>query len=308
VPGKNNVMAWMPCQTRLYGSIPVSISHTYTLQTPTGSPYKGHHTMIHIVRKPTDTPGDDSTSMVVKEITRQGGRYSFLDLDRVDPFSSPLSGALIWICGLRQDEHQFEVCHALSVTNRVVNTPLAIFTCASKVLTSTLLVKNGIPTPRTFFTSSGETAADLIARFGKMVTKPVYGFDGNGISLVDSPEQLGAPPYYLQEYVPNDRDFRVFVIDGKAVGAISRISDSLTHNIHQGGTGKPVGIDDRMGELAGAAARAVGVDYGGVDLLPSGDDYCVLEVNGTPNWHCMGVNIPGLLAGYLLSQERLLKG
>ncbi|MCU0631557.1 MAG: ATP-grasp domain-containing protein [Methanolinea sp.] len=264
--------------------------------------------MIYIVQKPTDIPGDDSTSMVAKEIARQGGSYSFLDLDRIDPFSSRISGALIWICGLRQDEHQFEVCHALSVTNRVINTPLAIFTCASKVLTSSLLVQQGIPTPQTFFTSSRETAADHINRLGKVVVKPVYGYDGNGIFLIDSPERLGSPPYYLQEYVPNDRDFRVFVIDGEAVGAITRISDSLTHNIHQGGTGRPVEIDSRMSELAGSAARAVGVDYGGVDLLPCGDDYCVLEVNGTPNWHCMGVNIPRMLASYLLGQDELLRG
>lgn len=263
--------------------------------------------MIHIVQKPTDTPDDNSTAMVVREIQRKGGRCSILDLDLVDPFSSALSGSLIWICGLKQDEHQFEVCHALSVTNRVVNSPLAILTCASKVLTSTLLVRNGIPTPRTFFTRSRETAAELLTRYGKMVIKPVYGYDGNGIYLVDSPEQLGSPPYYLQEYVPNDRDFRVFVIDGEAVGAISRVSDSLTHNIHQGGVGRPVVIDGRMGELAGMAARAVGVDYGGVDLLPLGDDYCVLEVNGTPNWHCMGVNIPGLMADYLIGQEQMLK-
>jgi len=263
--------------------------------------------MIHIIKKPTDIPGDDSTSMVAKEIIRQGGTCSFLDLDGTDPFSTHLSGVLIWICGLTQDEHQFEVCHALSVSNRVINTPLAIFTCASKVLTSTLLSHRGIPTPRTFFTSSRQGASDIIDRLGKVVVKPVYGFDGNGIFLIQSPHQLGNPPYYLQEYVPNDRDFRVFVIDGEAVGAISRASGSLTHNIHQGGTGKPVEIDSRMGELAGSAARAVGVDYGGVDLLPCGDDYCVLEVNGTPNWHCMGVNIPHLLAAYLLEQEKLLR-
>lgn len=263
--------------------------------------------MIHIIRKPTDIPGDDSTSMVAKEITRQGGHYSCLDLDRIDPFSCDLSGALIWICGLTQDEHQFEVCHALSVRNRLINTPLAIFTCASKVLTSTLLGHRGIPTPQTFFTSSCEAAAQIIRQKGKVVIKPVYGYDGNGIFLIDTPDQLGNPPYYLQEYVPNDRDYRVFVIDGEAIGAITRISDSLTHNIHQGGTGKPVEIDSRMRELAGAAAQAVGVDYGGVDLLPYGDDYCVLEVNGTPNWHCMGVNIPRFLAAYLLEQERRLR-
>lgn len=264
--------------------------------------------MIHIIKKPTDIPGDDSTSMVVKEIRHQGGECSFLDIDAIDPFSTDLSGALIWICGLKQDEHQFEVCHALSVANRMINTPMAIFTCASKVLTSTLLKQKGVPTPHTFFTSSRETASSIIKRLGKVVSKPVYGFDGNGIFLVSSPEQLGNPPYYLQEYVPNDRDFRVFVIDGEARGAITRISDSLTHNIHQGGSGMPVEIDRRMGELAVSAAQAVGVDYGGVDLLPCGNDYTVLEVNGTPNWHCMGVNIPRYLAQYLLEQERLEKG
>ncbi len=263
--------------------------------------------MIHIVRKPTDVPGDDSTSMVVREIQNLGGEVGFLDLDTIDPFSTDLSGAIVWICGLKQDEHQFEVCQALSIRNRLINTPIAIFTCASKVLTSTLLMHSGVPTPRTFFTSSRETASSIVKRLGRVVSKPVYGFDGNGIFLVTSPEQLGSPPYYLQEYVRNDRDFRVFVIDGEAVGAISRISDSLTHNIHQGGCGLPVEVDTRMGELAASAAKAVGVDYAGVDLLPVGDDYTVLEVNGTPNWHCMAVNIPRLLAEYLLEQERLVK-
>ncbi|MDD1716330.1 MAG: ATP-grasp domain-containing protein [Methanolinea sp.] len=263
--------------------------------------------MISIVPKPTDTPDDNSTAAVVREIKAQGGDYQILDLDQIDPFSSPLRGGLIWVCGLRQDEHQFEVVNALSVNNRVVNTPDSIFTCASKVLTSTLLVTHGIHTPLTFFTSSWEKAKGFIARMGKVVTKPVYGFDGNGISLITSADQLGPPPYYLQEYVPNDRDFRVFVIDGRAVGAIERISDTLAHNIHQGGTGRPVEIDPCMQEIAGAAAKAVGVDYGGVDLLPCDSGYCVLEVNGTPNWHCMATNIPKLLAGYLLSEEKSLR-
>lgn len=69
----------------------------------------------------------------------------------------------------------------------------------------------------------------------------------------------------------------------------------------------PVGISPEMQEIAGAAARAVGVDYGGVDLLRYGQGFCVLEVNGTPNWHCMATPIPRLLAEYLLEKERLLR-
>ena len=97
------------------------------------------------------------------------------------------------------------------------------------------------------------------------------------------------------------------VIDGEPVGAIMRVSDTLAHNIHQGGTGIPSEIDDEMRSIAAAAARATGVDYGGVDLLRYHDSYCVLEVNGTPNWHCMAAPIPALLARYLLEKERDLK-
>lgn len=262
--------------------------------------------MIHVVPKPTDTPDDNSTEAVVREIRHQGGEVRFLDLDRIDPFSSDLEDALIWVCGMTQDGHQYEVLQALALASRIVNTPRSIATCASKVLTSVLIERAGIPSPKTLFTRDEDTAARFIASLGKVVIKPVYGFDGHGIFLIDSPDQLGSPPWYLQEYIPNDRDYRIFVIDGDAVGAIMRVSDTLAHNIHQGGSGIPCGIDDAMQEVAGAAARVVGVDYGGVDLLRTGDGYCVLEVNGTPNWHCMAVPIPALLASYLIEKEREL--
>jgi len=263
--------------------------------------------MIYIVPKPTDTPHDDSTTMVAREIMRRGGSYSILDPAEIDPFSAGISDSLVWVCGLAQDDVQFEVINALSVENRVVNSPLSIFTCASKVLTSALLVHRKIPTPETCFTQSRKIAVDFISRHQMVVSKPVYGYDGHGIALVLSPDDLGSPPYYLQEYVPNDRDFRVFVINGEALGAIERISDRLAHNIHQGGIGRPVEIDPLMADRAIASADVVGIDYGGVDLLRRGDDYCVLEVNGTPNWHCMGVDIPAFLAEYLMEEERMIK-
>jgi tetrahydromethanopterin:alpha-L-glutamate ligase len=264
--------------------------------------------MILIVPKPTDTPGDNSTAMVAGEIQALGSRCRYLNIDLMDPFDKPLEGELIWVCGLKQDNHQFEILQALSVANTLVNSPGSIFACASKVMTSALLVRHNIPTPRTLFTGTRGIAEKFLVSQGKVVTKPVYGYDGNDIYLLDSPGQLGDPPYYLQEYVPNDRDYRVFVIGGEPVGAIMRMSDTLAHNIHQGGQGSPCTIDTEMGRLAGAAARAVGVDYGGVDLLPCGEDnYVVLEVNGTPNWHCMSAPIPRLLAEYLLAKERSLR-
>lgn len=263
--------------------------------------------MIRIVPKPTDTHDDNSTAAVISALKRAGARYALLDLDAIDPLSTSIAGDVVWVCGMKQDIHQFECLNVLALENLVVNSPDAIATCASKVKTTALLLKKGIPSPETLFTASRDLAADFIARHGKAVFKPVYGYDGIGVCLVTTPEELGEPPYYLQEYVPNDRDFRVFVIEGKAVGAICRQSPHLTHNIHQGGTGTPIEIDREMQEVAGGAAEAVGADYCGVDLLAENGSYTVLEVNGTPNWHCMAAPIPELLARHLIEKEQALR-
>lgn len=263
--------------------------------------------MIRIVPKPTDTHDDNSTAAVIAEFKKAGAAYTLLDLDDIDPLSKSISGDLVWVCGMKQDIHQFECLDVLALENLVVNSPDAIATCASKVKTTALLLRNGVPSPETLFTASRNLAADFIARHGKAVFKPVYGYDGIGVCLVDTPEDLGEPPYYLQEYVQNDRDFRVFVIEGKAVGAICRQSPHLTHNIHQGGTGVPIEIDPAMQDVAGDAAEAVGADYCGVDLLVEDGSYTVLEVNGTPNWHCMAAPIPKLLACHLMEKERALR-
>jgi tetrahydromethanopterin:alpha-L-glutamate ligase len=260
--------------------------------------------MIRIVRKPTDTPGDDSTTQVCAALDALGAAWTDLDLDAVDPFDCDLEGSLIWACGLRQDGHQFEALQALALANRVVNTPQAIATCASKVATTALLIRAGLPSPATgFLRTRGQAAAFIEAHGGRGVFKPVYGYDGNGIRLVEDADELEEPPYYLQEYVPNDEDYRIFVLGDEAVGAIRRTSPHLTHNIHQGGRGEGVVVTPAMARLAVAAARAVGADYAGVDLLPVPGGYVVLEVNGTPNWHCMTAPIPALLAAHLVRCE-----
>lgn len=262
---------------------------------------------IYIIHKPTDIEGDNSTAMVTRELDKRGERWHPLVLAEVDPFRCGIGKAVIWVCGMQQDNHQFEVLQALATENRVVNTPGAIATCASKVLTTALLIKEKIRTPETFFSASRTDAAAFIRSQEKVVYKPVYGFDGNGVRLIISVNQLEEGPYYLQKYVPNDRDFRVFVIGGKAVGAIERRSAHLTHNIHQGGTARALEVTPDMASIAIAATEAVNADYAGVDLLLDRDGYTVLEVNGTPNWHGMTAPIPALIADHLVAAARLTR-
>ncbi|WAI00897.1 ATP-grasp domain-containing protein [Methanogenium organophilum] len=260
--------------------------------------------MIHIVPKPTDTPDDNSTGMVIRALKERDCPYELLDLDAIDPFSPDISGETIWVCGIKQDGVQFEVISALSLANRMVNDPHAIAVCASKAQTTARLMAAGVPTPDTIFTGSLTEAKRFLARHQQAVYKPLYGYDGNGIFPFTDTSELPEGPYYLQEYVKNDRDYRVFVIGGVAVGAIVRISDTFAHNIHQGGTGMAImDLPEEMKTVAGAAARAIGIDYCGVDLLERGSSYTVLEVNGTPNWHCMEAPIPDLLAEYLIKED-----
>jgi ribosomal protein S6--L-glutamate ligase len=263
-------------------------------------------TMIRIIPKPTDTPGDDSTSMVMAELRHMRVPFSILDLTTIDPFHLQVEGEVIWVCGIHQDGVQFELLKALELCNHVINSSEAIATCASKVATTARLIRAEVPSPDTCFTNDKRIIADfLTAHGGRAVYKPVYGFDGNGIYLFDSIDQIvEAAPYYVQEYIKSDCDYRVFVIGNKAVGAIERQSAHLTHNIHQGGRGCSTEILPDMQTISESAAIAVDIDYCGVDLLPLEDGgYTVLEINGTPNWHCMTAPIPRLLAEYLAEQE-----
>ncbi|NCU27992.1 RimK family alpha-L-glutamate ligase, partial [Candidatus Nomurabacteria bacterium] len=108
--------------------------------------------MIRIIPKPTDRPDDNSTQMVKDALDRMDAEYEILSLHNLDPFRISYHDDLIWVCGIRQDGIEFEVIKALSLKNRLVNTPEAIATCASKVMTSALLIHHGIPTPETLFT------------------------------------------------------------------------------------------------------------------------------------------------------------
>ena len=265
--------------------------------------------MILIVKKPTDTPDDNSTGMVADALTKKGAKFSYLDLAGIDPFSNEIEGNLIWVCGIKQDAVQFEVISALNLNNRVVNSPDAIAACASKAQTTARLLKNGVRTPDTIFTGSKKCVEKFLEKHGTVVYKPVYGFDGNGIYPFKSMSELKEDsPYYIQEYVKNNCDYRVFVVGGVAVGAIRRTSDSFAHNIHQGGFGEALEvIPEEICDIASRAAKAIGIDYCGVDLLPLEDGgYTVLEVNGTPNWHCMTAPIPSILADYLIETEKHL--
>ena len=191
------------------------------------------------------------------------------------------------------------VLHALVGAGVTVwNHPVAIERSVDKAATSLLVARAGLPTPDTWVFSKREAAAACVAREAgpgrPLVLKPLFGSQGEGLMLVEHPEDLPEEAavsrvYYLQRYVPRAdglwRDYRVFVCEGRAVAGMIREGDGWITNVHRGGRPLAWAMPARAAELAEAAAASVGVDYTGIDLVEDGQGgFLVLEVNSMPAW------------------------
>jgi [lysine-biosynthesis-protein LysW]--L-2-aminoadipate ligase len=116
--------------------------------------------------------------------------------------------------------------------------------------------------------------------------------------------------YYLQEFVKRPpRDIRSFVIGDRTVAAIHRYSGSdWRTNTARGGRAEACKITPELDELSVKAAKAVGGEFVGVDLMESEDGLVVHEVNNTTEFKntvpATGVDIPGMVIDYLISEQK----
>jgi tetrahydromethanopterin:alpha-L-glutamate ligase len=190
------------------------------------------------------------------------------------------------------------VLHALASLGVVVwNDARAIERCVDKSMTSFLLARAGVPTPRTWTTESAVAARALVEQevpSGPLVLKPLFGAQGKGLRLIRRPEDLPGPEevagvYYLQRFQSNGTqdfsDFRLFVLRGRVVAAMMRRASTWITNVKQGGQPSAAAPDPAMERLAVAAAEAIGAAIAGVDVLVGVDGApTVLEVNSMPAW------------------------
>lgn len=195
------------------------------------------------------------------------------------------------------------VLHALRELGiAVYNDARAIERSVDKSMTSLLLHAARVPTPATWATESQAHAQRIAIREGAaghaLVLKPLFGSQGKGLRLVgqvqgvhhrlpDIAREYGALAY-LQRYIPAQQspgfDWRVLVVGGRAVTAMRRVSEHWIHNVAQGARCEPAELDIEIAQLAEAAAKALGMDYAGVDLMPSRRGAQVIEVNGAAAW------------------------
>lgn len=202
----------------------------------------------------------------------------------------------------------------------VVNDARAIERCVDKSATSFLLHRGDIPTPETWAVESVEVAKRIVraeARPGRpLVLKPLFGSQGRGLKLVERVRDLPAADqaqgvFYLQRYVTGPtagwRDWRVFVVGGRAVAAMIRHGVQWRTNAAQGARCQPVPATGKIADLAVRATSAVAADYAGVDIIQDrAGRYLVLEVNSMPAWRALqtatGIEIADTLAGHVMSK------
>lgn len=197
------------------------------------------------------------------------------------------------------------VLHALRELGvPVYNDARAIERSVDKSMTSVLLHAAGIPTPATWAMESPAQAQRLVMRESAagraLVLKPLFGSQGKGLQLVGSVDGVHHPLpdlkqgygalAYLQRFVPPltqpGFDWRVLVVGGRAVTAMRRVSAHWVHNVAQGARCEPATLDAPLARLAEDAARALEMDYAGIDILPCGatQSLQVIEVNGVAAW------------------------
>lgn len=202
----------------------------------------------------------------------------------------------------------------------VVNPSIVAERCGDKYVTSQILAKNGIPTPRVLMAFDEESALRAIEAMGyPCVLKPVVGSWGRLLAKVENREMaesliehkatLGVnhQVFYIQEYINKPgRDIRAFVIGDEAICAIYRSSENWITNTARGGVATNCPVTDEIAELCQCAARAVGGGLLALDLFETENGLTVNEINHTMEFRnsitTTGVNIPQKMIDHILTQ------
>jgi len=207
---------------------------------------------------------------------------------------------------------------------KIVNSFNAAMICGNKLLTSITLSKAGVPTPKTLVAFTEESSLKALEKVGyPAILKPVVGSWGRLIAPLKDFDSARAiletrefmyPLYqvfYIQEMMQSlTRDIRCFVIAEHAVAAMYRYSapGEWRTNIAKGGRAEVCPITSEIEELAVKAAKAVGGEAVGVDMMESPNGLVVHEVNYTTEFKATtestGVDIAGLVLDFLVDMER----
>ncbi len=187
---------------------------------------------------------------------------------------------------------QFEVSGVYSL-----NESIAISRSRDKLRAHQLLARKGVGMPITGYAHSADATDELIDFVGgaPLIVKLMESTHGRGVVLAETEKAAEGvinafrglnANFLVQEYIKesNGTDIRCFVVGDKIVAAMQRKAKEgdFRSNLHRGGTASTVKLLPEERTLALKAAKVMGLDVAGVDLIRSAHGPLVLEVNSSP--------------------------
>jgi ribosomal protein S6--L-glutamate ligase len=178
-----------------------------------------------------------------------------------------------------------------------LNESVAIGRSRDKLRSMQLLAREGIGLPDTAFAHDPKQTAEVLKLVGgaPVIIKLIEGTQGIGVVLGETESSAksvieafrGANVNILvQEFIreANATDIRVLVVGNKVVAAMQRQGppDDFRANLHRGGSASAVKISPQERATALKAAKTLGLNVCGVDMLRSNHGPVVLEVNSSP--------------------------
>jgi ribosomal protein S6--L-glutamate ligase len=210
---------------------------------------------------------------------------------------------------------QFELMGAFSAV-----TSQAIVRSRDKLRSLQILSKNGLGMPKTAFTNfskGGEKQLIEQVSGAPVIIKLLEGTQGLGVVLAETKKaaQSVVEAFHglkariiVQEYIKEAKgsDIRAFVVNGKVVGAMKRqgAEGEFRSNLHRGGVATVIKLSRAEKQAALNAAKALGLDVAGVDMLQSLRGPLILEVNSSPGLEgiegATGVNVAAKIIKFVV--------
>lgn len=194
----------------------------------------------------------------------------------------------------------------------------SLMLCRDKLSCLQTLAEAGIAVPRSGITNNQFTIRNLLANVSEnpYILKLLNGTQGLGVILSETTSNAESiieafmktqDNILVQKFIPESKgaDLRVFIVDGKIVGAMKRQAQpgEFRSNLHRGGYSTLVNLSSAEEEISLRAASVMNVDIAGVDVLQSNDGPMIIEVNVSPGLEgieaCTGQDIAGAIIKYM---------
>lgn len=204
-----------------------------------------------------------------------------------------------------------------------LNESVAITRSRDKLRSMQLLSRKGLGLPVTGFANKPDDVKDLIKLVGgaPLVIKLLEGTQGIGVVLAETQKAAESviegfmgvkADILIQEYIKEAKgaDIRCFVIGGKVVAAMKRQAapGEFRSNLHRGGSAELIRITPEERSTAVRAARTMGLNVAGVDLLRSNHGPVIMEVNSSPGLQgieaATGKDVAGMIIKFISDNAR----